>query len=96
MVAVQDFLSAGTTIVILSIVVAAAAKLFQIASDVREAKAILTDIRRNTGGAIAPNITVSTPVPGSSVAAAPSKAPSAEDLVRAVHAQSFKDDDFPL
>ncbi len=130
MVAVQDFLSVGMTIVILCVVVACAAKLFQMATDIRESKDLLRDIARNTAGSISrqasvaqvvstqaamtetpmeqgplPHIAMPPSVPGpSSVpsietpsAFSPSGTPpTAEELVRMIHAQSFKGEDFPV
>ena len=126
MVAVQDFLSLGMTIVVLCVVVACAAKLFQMATDIRESKELLRDIRRNTAGsfspqtaaspmppqqfhtpqmAMPPSIPVPPPVPSPapvssmdtpSVFSPSGTPPTAEELVRMIHAQSFKGEDFPV
>jgi hypothetical protein len=82
---IADLIGAGTTLVMFGLVVASVMKLFQLASDVRELKGVLLDIRRNTQGPVG-------------LPAAPalglSGVPTPEELVRAVHAQSFGDD-FP-
>jgi len=84
--AVSDFLGAGTTFVMFALVVAGVMKLFQLATDVREIKGVLTDIRRNTqDSARLPSV----------AALGASGVPTPEELVRAVHAQTFGDD-FPL
>jgi hypothetical protein len=89
MSSIADFLGAGTTLAMFGLIVAAVMKLFQLASDVRELKGVLQDIRRNTQesgrqfAAGTPGLTTNGGVP------------TPEELVRAVHAQSFGDD-FPL
>jgi hypothetical protein len=87
---VADLLGVGSTLVMFFLVIAGVMKVFQVASDVRELKEVLQDIRRNTQPAVVP------------AHAAPAAAfsgsggvPTPEELVRAVHAQSFGDD-FPL
>lgn len=85
MSAIPDLLGAGTTLVMFALVVAGVMKLFQLASDVRDMKDVLQDIRRNTQQHAAPSLG----------APAASGVPTPEELVRAVHAQSFGDD-FPL
>ncbi len=82
-----DFLGAGTTLGMFALVVAGVMKLFQLASDVHELKDVLQDIRRNTQPHAAPSLGTS--------ALGVSGAPTPEELVRAVHAQTFGDD-FPL
>lgn len=82
-----DFLGAGTTLAMFALIVAAVMKLFQLASDVHELKDALQDIRRNTQQHVAPSL--GAPALGAS------GVPTPEELVRAVHAQSFGDD-FPL
>jgi hypothetical protein len=89
MSSIADFLGAGTTLAMFGLIVAAVMKIFQLASDVRELKDVLQDIRRNTQdsgrqfAAVTPGLTTGGGVP------------TPEELVRAVHAQSFGDD-FPL
>jgi hypothetical protein len=87
MSAIPDFLGAGTTLAMIALVVAAVMKLFQLASDVRDLKGVLQDIRRNMQGTA--SLHPATPALGVS------GVPTPEELVRAVHAQNF-DDDFPL
>lgn len=84
-----DFLGAVTTLAMFALIVAAVMKLFQLASDVREMKDSLQDIRRKTLDSARP-FAAPAAVPG-----APAAIPTPEELVRAVHAQSFGDD-FPL
>jgi len=120
MVAVQDFLSVGMTIVILCVVVACAAKLFQMATDIRESKELLRDIRNYTVRSISPQVASSpmlvAQMPMTEMATPPSipapqpapsmempsvfspsgTPPTAEELVRMIHAQSFKGEDFPV
>lgn len=87
---VSDLLGVGTSLVMFFLVVAGVMKLFQLATDVRELKDVLQDIRRNMKHpAPAPPALpegFAVPTPG---------APTPEELVRAVHAQTFGDD-FPL
>jgi hypothetical protein len=86
MSAFPDIMGAATSLVMFALIVASVMKLFQLASDVRELKDVLQDIRRNTAQAmLAP-----TPEAGGV-----SRPPTPEELVRAVHAQTFGDD-FPL
>lgn len=126
----QDFLSVGMTIVILCVVVACAAKLFQMATDIRESKELLRDICRNISGSISPQaasrsmlmssapmtqmpmeqlpkpqmqMTPTIPAPPAvpatetpSVFSPSGTPPTAEELVRMIHAQSFKGEDFPV
>lgn len=112
------------TIVILCVVVATAAKVFQMATDIRESKDLLRDISRNTAGSISRQVPVAqvvstqeamaeTPMeqaPLPHIAMPPSvpsietpphlsssgSPPTAEELVRMIHAQSFKGEDFPV
>jgi hypothetical protein len=86
MSSIPDILGAGTTLALFALVVAGVMKLFQLASDVRELKGVLQDIRRNTQGSAS---LPATPALGAS------GVPTPEELVRAVHAQTFGDD-FPL
>jgi hypothetical protein len=89
MSSIADFLGAGTTLVMFGLIIAAVVKLFQLASDVHELKDVLQDIRRNTQESVRPFAAVS------AVAGVTGAPPTPEELVRAVHAQSFGDD-FPL
>jgi hypothetical protein len=86
---IADFLGAGTTLAMFGLIVAAVMKLFQLASDVRELKDVLQDIRRNT---LDPSRTFAAGTPALNTSTG---VPTPEELVRAVHAQSFGDD-FPL
>jgi hypothetical protein len=86
MSSIPDILGAGTTLALFALVVAGVMKLFQLASDVRELKGVLQDIRRNTQGSAGLPATVALGASG---------VPTPEELVRAVHAQTFGDD-FPL
>jgi hypothetical protein len=90
MSSVADLLGVGTTLVMFFLIVAGVMKLFQLGSDVRDMKEALQDIRRNTQHAVplpsAPPAGFGGSTPG---------VPTPEELVRAVHAQSFGDD-FPL
>jgi hypothetical protein len=90
MSSVADLLGMGTTLVMFFLIVAGVMKLFQLGSDVRDMKEVLQDIRRNTQHAIPPPA-----VPAAAFGGSPSGVPTPEELVRAVHAQSFGDD-FPL
>ncbi len=45
---VADLLGVGSTLVMFFLVIAGVMKVFQVASDVRELKEVLQDIRRNT------------------------------------------------
>jgi hypothetical protein len=85
MSSIPDFLGAGTTLVMFALVVAAVMKVFQLAADVRDLKDVLKDIRRNMQGPLG--------LPAAPALGA-SGAPTPEELVRAVHAQTFGDD-FP-
>ncbi len=77
MSSIPEFMGAVTTLVMFALVVGCAMKLFQLASDVRELKDVLQDIRRNT----APARPLSAkPALGASGVLTP------EELVRAVHA----------
>jgi hypothetical protein len=88
MSSIPDLLGAGTTLAMFALIVAGVMKLFQLASDVRELKGVLQDIRRNTQDPTR----LHAPALGALGAAG---VPTPEELVRAVHAQNF-DDDFPL
>jgi hypothetical protein len=88
---IADFLGMATTLLMFAMVGAGVMKLFQLATDVREMKEALQDIRRNTQDSMPPSavsrmLTPATLKPG---------VPTPEELVRAVHAQSFADDEYP-
>ncbi len=84
---VVGFLGSAMNIAILACIVAGVLKAFQIASDVRELKDILHDIKRNTQ-AVSP--VVPAVVPASPAVEPPGGPMSPEALVRAVHAQSYE------
>jgi hypothetical protein len=86
---IPDLLSAATTLVLFALVISAVMKVFQLASDVRDLKDVLHDIRRNMQQPHAAPMPAALGMPGVS------GVPTPEELVRAVHAQSFGDD-FPL
>lgn len=73
----QFFIGGMANIMVLFLVVAAVWKVFQMSTDVRELKGILSDIKRNTES-YSPPAARSTLTP--------------EELVRQVHAQTFDDD----
>ncbi|HEY1760277.1 MAG TPA: hypothetical protein VGG72_33190 [Bryobacteraceae bacterium] len=92
MSAIPDILGAGTTLVMFALIVAAVMKLFQVSTEVREMKGVLLEIRRNL------QVPASGQPAGQSMghpSMGLSGTPTPEELVRAVHAQSFGDD-FPL
>jgi hypothetical protein len=111
MSSIADFLSLVTTLVVLGLIVAGVMKIFQMASDTQEMKEILKDIRRNTQG-FGQGMPAATPVAslGAAVSGAQfsgdqvsglglpggGNPPTAEELVRAVHAQDFRGENFPL
>jgi hypothetical protein len=78
----QVFLGSVNNLLVLFLAVAGVWKLFQIAADMRELKEVLK--RRSDVQTFSPP----PPVPGSTYSSGPL---SPEDLVRAVHAQSFDD-----
>jgi len=84
---ISEFVGVLISYLMFGLVVAGVIKIFQLASDVRELKGVLVDIRRNTQEPIR--------LPVAPAALGVSGAPTAEELVRAVHAQTFGDD-FPL
>ena len=111
MPAIQDFLGLATTLVILGLIAGGVMKLFQIAGDMQEIKEALKDMRRGGGltspaAAPIPAALPSAASPGlaslaSAVPPAPAglptdRDPTPEELVRDVHAQDFRGDDFPL
>jgi hypothetical protein len=104
MTSFQDFLGLATTLMVLGAIAAGVMKIFQIASDMQELKEILKDIRRGM-----PGVTQLVPAPASPVSLgialseglqpdAPPRAntPTAEELVRAIHAQDFRGENFPF
>jgi hypothetical protein len=89
------FIGQIISLVIFGLMVAGVMKVFQMAGDMREMKELLRDIKRNTSLGPATS-SVTTPAPVAQPAAggfSPQMTP--EELVRAVHAQKFSDDDFP-
>jgi hypothetical protein len=86
MSSIPDFLGAGTTLVMFAMVAVGVMKLFQLATDVRDLKDVLKDIRRDMQGPVG--------LPAAPALGA-SAVPTPEELVRAVHAQTFGDD-FPV
>jgi hypothetical protein len=111
MASLQDILSLATTLLVLGVIVAGVMKVFQMASDIQELKEILKDhLRRNMPGV--PNLAPSAhldPVPASPVplgvalregvppeVAPRPNAPTAEELVRAIHQQDFRGENFPF
>jgi hypothetical protein len=106
MTSFQDFLGLASTLLVLGVIVAGVMKLFQMASDMQELKEILKDIRRSM-----PGVAHLAPVPASpsSLGIAPREggqpqpdaapqahAPTAEELVRAIHQQDFRGENFPF
>jgi hypothetical protein len=106
MTSFQDFLGLASTLVVLAVIIAGVMKLFQVASDMQELKEILKDIRRSM-----PGVAQLAPVPASPASlgialreggqphpdAAPRpNAPTAEELVRAIHQQDFRGENFPF
>ena len=88
-----DILSMATTFVAFAVLASGVMKLFQIATDMGEMKELLKDIRRNTDPTMQPA------QPGARrelPASQPPPVPTPEELVRAVHAQRFSDDEFPV
>jgi hypothetical protein len=83
----QSFLGDIASLVMFALLIAGTMKVFQMASDMREIKDVLSDIRRNTQRVSAP---------AASQAAGPASPMTPEELVRAVHAQKFSDDEFPV
>jgi hypothetical protein len=86
MSSIPDILGAGTSLVMFGLVIAAVMKLFQVGNEVREMKDVLQEIRRNMQNPTGVPVVQSMGLSGT---------PTPEELVRAVHAQSFGDD-FPL
>jgi len=104
----QVFLGDVLSIVLFVLVVAAIMKVFQMAGDLRESKEILKDMRRAQQAASplvtmvpAPLAQPETSLPSLQSALVDSAPPAPrpqitpEELVRAVHAQKFSDDEFP-
>jgi hypothetical protein len=90
---VSDMLSLVASLTVLALVLSGVMKLFQIGTDVRAMKDAVQDIRRDLRDA-APR-PVAPGVPGIGPNMLTAGVPTAEELVRAVHAQTFGDD-FPL
>jgi hypothetical protein len=80
-----DILGMTSTLVMFFMVGTGVLKLFQLATDVREMKDALLDIRRSTKESAHPF----------AAPTAASGTPTPEELVRSVHAQSYGDE-FPL
>ena len=77
----EFFMGGIANIMVLFLVVAGIWKVFQMATDLREMKGILNDMKRNTQSYAPP-----APAPAASNELTP------EELVRRVHAQTFDDD----
>ena len=81
----QAFFGDILSVVLFALLAAGIIKIFQVASDVREMKDVVLDIKRNTQDI---------PIPARQ--AAPLLGPvSPEELVRSVNAGNYKDDEFP-
>jgi hypothetical protein len=97
---VQAFLGAVINILMVALVVAGLLKVFQMAGDLREMKDVLKDIKRNTAQIPPPVSAVATVASAeparSSSPIPPTPAMTPEELVRAVHAQKFTDDNFDV
>lgn len=92
----QAFIGDIVSLIMFALVVAGVMKVFQIAGDLREMKDFLRDLKRNAAQVPAPLAAAApaaSPVEGT-VSLRPTMTP--EELVRAVHAQRFTDDDFPM
>jgi hypothetical protein len=106
--AAQAFLGDVVSVLFFVMLAAGMMKVFQMAGDVREMKDLLKDIKRNTGQVPAPvsaaaPMASATPTLPSAPISAPMSTPAPpmptmtpEELVRAVHAQKFTDDDFDV
>jgi hypothetical protein len=102
--AAQAFLGDVVSILFFVMLAAGMMKVFQMAGDVREMKDVLKDIKRNTGQVPAP-VSAGAPMASAvpalpsapmSTPAPPTPTMTPEELVRAVHAQKFTDDDFDV
>jgi hypothetical protein len=82
---VSYLMSMATTFFILALVMASVIKTFQVATDVREIKDAIQELRRNAEASSRP-----TPEP-TGFGAIHQNPPSPEELVRAVNAQSYGD-----
>jgi hypothetical protein len=89
----QALISVGLTTLVLSLIGASALKIFQMASDVREVRDLLKEIRRNLQNLAQPPLAQAAVSPGPGL---PPGVPTPEELVRAVHAQNFSGDEFPI
>lgn len=95
---IADFLSLATTLTSFTLIIAAVLKMYQIGGDLRDIKQMMAQNQ------LAKNGTHADPIPARMPAAVTGSAPgeasgatiSPEELVRAVHAQSFKGEDFPV
>jgi hypothetical protein len=104
MTSFQDFLGLATTLLVLGVIAAGVMKIFQIASDTQELKEILKDIRRSMPGVAQPAPILASPVSlgialregGQADPAPQAHAPTAEELVRAIHQQDFRGENFPF
>ena len=83
---VADLLGMATTLFIFGLMVANVLKTFQVATEVREIKEAIQELRRNAQNATRPQAGLS------NFNAMPQNSPSPEELVRAVNAQSFTDE----
>jgi hypothetical protein len=89
----QAFIGDIVSIILFVLVATGIMKVFQIATDVREMKDALLDIKRNTQDAVALPVAArqAAPPPGLE----PQRAPmTPEELVRAVHSRAYRDDDY--
>ena len=77
MAIIPEMLSTLMTMVVMGCIIGGVFKLFQIATDLREMKDLLRDIKRNSSDALQP------------VAAPPPQVDSTESLMRAVHGDSY-------
>jgi hypothetical protein len=84
---IQGLVTGAITLSLYVLVAAAVWRLFQMATDLSEIKAILADIRRNTATAAKPIETAARPAPPP-VPAGPISLESAEALLREVAAES--------
>jgi hypothetical protein len=84
---VQSFVGDVASLVVFVLLIAGTMKVFQMSTDMREIKDILKDIKRNTQQ-VAMAAPAAAPAMGNQV--------TAEELVRAVNAQNFSGDEFPV
>jgi hypothetical protein len=89
----QAFIGDIVSIILFALVATGIMKVFQIATDVREMKDALMDIKRNTQDAVAlPVARQHAAPPTASELQRPAMTP--EELVRAVHSRAYRDDEF--